>query len=605
MFTHTFERVAGMAFLALLGAHAFAGVTVTQNVGPGATSWPATPVARTVTDPNAQATVGESFGGGSNSYGQTFTMPAGSDRRLETIYLYVGGGTGTSGTTTLTLNLYNLGGRAAPNPSAYNPSSDLFGGGAGLAITYTTQANGLLRLDFTGNDRVLLRGGRMYALQVSGVAGTMPMNWLRSTSDTYSGGAAYRDRAWINGSNARDFALAVYGSVTNEPPTPNEANVNSAVSHQRIDGFGAGVVFLDAGLNPLTDGQMDQLYGTGPGQFGLTLIRVRVSPTGNYVDALESGRKAHDRGAKILATPWTPPAAMKTNNNTVGGSLLPSEYGNYVAHLNSFLATMAGYGAPVSVLSLQNEPDIAVTYESAFWTAEEFRIFSRDYAGAINAPVMMPESFRFDQAVSDPTLNDPAAAANVDYIGGHLYGTGVRDYPLARSLGKPIWMTEFLINDQSMAAAMSTAEQLNDTLTTGHMSAYIWWKTIGNANGLLDAAGVPQRRGYVMGQFSRFVRPGDVRVDVAANTGPLSISAFKDPASGRFAVVVVNNTTFSETQTINLWGMAASSVTPWITSAGQSLHQRPVVNVRNGAFTFEIPAQSVVTFAGTQRRRSW
>lgn len=597
---HAFKRIAGVFVSMMLGAPAFADVAVTQNIGPGATSWPATPVVSTVSNPNAQATVGESFGGGSNSYGQTFTMPVGADRRLDTIYLYVGGGTGTSGAAMLRVHLYNLGGRAAPNPNAYNPSSDLLGGGAGLAITYTTQANGLLRLDFTGNDRVMLRGGRMYALQVSGVGGTTPMNWLRSTSDTYSGGAAYRDRAWINGNNARDFALAVYGSVTNEPPSPNEARVDSSVSHQRMDGFGAGAVFLDAGLNPPSDAQMDQLYGTGSGQFGLTLIRVRVSPTGNYSDALESGRKAHVRGAKILATPWTPPASMKTNNNLVGGSLLPAEYGNFVAYLNSFLSTMANYGAPVSVISLQNEPDISVTYESAFWTAEEFRVFSRDYAGAINAPVMMPESFRFDQAVSNATLNDPAAAANIDYIGGHLYGAGIRDYPLARALGKPIWMTEFLINDQSIASALATAEQINDTLTTGNMSAYIWWKTIGNANGLLDASGAPQRRGYVMGQFSRFVRPGDLRVDVASNTGPLSLSAFKDPASGRFAVVAVNNTTFAETQTITLNGIVTSSVTPWITSATQSLQPQAAITVSNGAFTFEIPAQSVVTFAGTQ-----
>ena len=124
--------------------------------------------------------------------------------------------------------------------------------------------------------------------------------------------------------------------------------------------------------------------------------------------------------------------------------------------------------------------------------------------------------------------------------------------------------------------------------------------TMNAANGLLDAAGVPQRRGYVMGQFSRFVRPGDLRVDVTTNTGPLSISAFKDPASGRFAVVTVNNTTFAETQTISLSGIAVSSVTPWITSASQSLQQQSAVNVSNGSFTFEIPAQSVVTFAGTQ-----
>ena len=586
--------------LIMAGTSVFAGVTVTQNVGLGATSWPATPIVSTVGNPSAQATVGENFtgGGGATSYGQTFTVPPGNDYKLQTIYLYAGGGAGTTATATITLNLYYLGGRIAPNPNNYGIGVDLFGSGSGLPITYTAQTNGLLRLDFTGSDQVVLRGGRMYAFGISGISGTSPINWFRSTSDTYAGGAAYRNRAWINGNNARDFALAVYGDVTNEPPAPSACTVNASISHQQIDGFGAGVVFLDAGLDPLTDGQMDTLYGAGPGQFGLSLIRVRISPTGNWSDALVNGQKAYARGAKILATPWTPPAAMKDNNNIVGGSLLPSEYGNYVTHLNSFASAMAANGSPVAVISLQNEPDITVTYESALWTAAQFRTFCRDYAGALNAPVMMPESFRFDQAVSNPTLNDPVAAANVDYIGGHLYGAGVSDYPLARSLGKHIWMTEYLVNEQTIAAAINTAEQISDCLTVGNMSAYIWWKTIGNANGLLNAAGVPQRRGFVMGQFSRFVRPGDLRIDVSANTSPLGISAFKDPITGRFAIVVVNNTTLSETQKFNLGGITTSTATPWVTSASQSLEQQAPVAVSAGTFTSEIPSLSVVTFVG-------
>jgi O-glycosyl hydrolase/cytoskeletal protein CcmA (bactofilin family) len=586
--------------LLLAGARAFAGVTVTQNVGPGATSWPATPIISTLSNPSAQATVGESFtgGGGATSYGQTFTIPQGSDYKLQTIYLYVGGGSGTTDAAILTLNLYYLGARLAPNPNSYSPGADLLGLGQGLPITYTPQANGLIRLDFTDSDQVVLRAGRMYAFGISGASGTSPVNWFRSISDTYAGGAAYRNRAWINGTNARDFALAVYGEVTNEPPAPSECAVNSSIMRQQIDGFGAGVVFLDAGLDPLADGQMDTLYGSGPGQFGLSLIRVRISPTGNWSDALGNGRKAYARGAKILATPWTPPAAMKSSNNIVGGSLLPSAYGDYVTYLNSFLDAMAANGSPVAVISLQNEPDVTVTYESASWTAAQFQTFCRDYAGAINAPVMMPESFQFNQAVSDPTLNDPAAAANVDYIGGHLYGAGVRDYPLAHSLGKHTWMTEYLVNDQTIATAIDTAAQISDCLTTGNMSAYIWWKTIGNANGLLDAAGAPQRRGFVMAQFSRFVRPGDFRIDVSANSGPLSISAFKDPVTGRFAIVAVNNTTLPETQKFNLGGITTSSVSPWVTSATQSLEQQSPLGMSGGAFTYEIPSLSVVTFTG-------
>ncbi|HEY6401087.1 MAG TPA: hypothetical protein VI479_06745, partial [Blastocatellia bacterium] len=439
MLSHTHRRatlhfILFTTVVLMAGARGFAGVTVTQNVGPGATSWPGAPIISTLSNPSAQATVGESFGG-ATSYGQTFTIPPGANYKLQTIYLYVGGGTGTTGAATITLNLYYLGARLAPNPNSYSPGVDLFGSGAGLPITYTPQPNGLIRLDFTGADQVVLRAGRMYAFGISGANGTSPMNWFRSISDTYVGGAAYRNRSWINGNNARDFALAVYGEVTNEQPAPSECAVNAGVLRQQIDGFGAGVVFLDAGLDPLTDAQMDTLYGMDPGQFGLSLIRVRISPTGNWNDALGNGRKAYARGAKILATPWTPPAAMKSNNNIVGGSLLPSAYGDYVGRLNSFLDAMSANGSPVSVISLQNEPDINVDYESALWTAAQFQTFCRDYAGAINAPVMMPESFQFNQAVSDPTLNDPAAAANVDFVGGHLYGAGVRDYPLARSLG--------------------------------------------------------------------------------------------------------------------------------------------------------------------------
>jgi rhamnogalacturonan endolyase len=101
-----------------------------------------------------------------------------------------------------------------------------------------------------------------------------------------------------------------------------------------------------------------------------------------------------------------------------------------------------------------------------------------------------------------------------------------------------------------------------------------------------------------MGQFSRFVRPGDFRIDVSANSGPLSISAFKDPVTGRFAIVVVNNTTLPETQKFNIGGINTSAVTPWVTSATQSLEGQSPAPVSNGAFTYEIPSLSVVTFTG-------
>ena len=75
-----------------------AGVVVSENIAPGATSWPGGPLVQTVINPAAQVAVGESFNavGGCTNYGQTFTMGP-TNGTLQTISLYAGGGTGSHG----------------------------------------------------------------------------------------------------------------------------------------------------------------------------------------------------------------------------------------------------------------------------------------------------------------------------------------------------------------------------------------------------------------------------------------------------------------------------------------------------------------------------
>jgi glucuronoarabinoxylan endo-1,4-beta-xylanase len=374
-------------------------------------------------------------------------------------------------------------------------------------------------------------------------------------------------------------------------------------AHQRIDGFGGGVVFLNpASLDPVTSANMDTLFLTNiPSQLGLTLIRIRIDSSTNWSNGLLDGSNAMVRGTRILATPWSPPAGMKSNNNIVGGSLLTSQYGNYANYLNGFAAFMKTNGAPLAAISIQNEPDASVTYESCVWTPTELQAFCHTNARAItNAPVLMPESESFNINYSDPTLNDPVAVTNVDLIGGHLYGvTTIQDYPNAHNQGKPTWMTEYLVNDQSIDAAIATAQQIHDCLTVGNMSAYIWWKCLGDANGLVNASGVPQIRGFVMAQFSRFVRPGFNRIGVTSDANATSISAYKDTNSLHFAIIAINtNSSTTVNQTFILTNFTAVSVTPWITSASQSLAVQSPVTVSNATFTYALAPQSIVTFVG-------
>ena len=395
-------------------------------------------------------------------------------------------------------------------------------------------------------------------------------------------------------------------TTTAAPPAHCEIVWND--NRQPIDGFGGGVVFLTD--STLTNTNADTLFlRNNANQLGLSLLRVRVAPNESWATsnaawsgALTEAQRAVSRGARVMATPWTPPASMKDNNSLIdGGHLLPERYADYASYLNKFATYLGSNGAPLAVISLQNEPDWPTDYESCLWTAAEFNTFCANNAGAITAaPLMMPESLRFSQSYSDATLDNPAAAANVDYIGGHLYGNPViTEYPKAHSLKKNTWMTEFLINDQTWPSAMVTAEEIHNCLATGNMSAYIWWKCLGDINGLVNASGVVQKRGFMMAQFSRFVRPGFVRIGTINQSPTTRITAFKNPANGEFAIVAINSGGGPVSQIFDLGSFAATSVTPWITSETQSLALQSPISVIGNSFQHLIPASSVVTYVGT------
>src|SRR5215467_5584832 len=157
--------------LLVTGLSAHGAVTVVQNSGPGATSWPPTPIISTMPNPssaNTTQTFTNVLAGTTNNpsnFSQTFTITS-TNYLLQSILIYAGGGTGTGVGTNITLNLYELGFQVAPNPTPYNRAGykdilggNLFGSGSGLPISYSNQANGILEFDFSGSDQVLLQNG--------------------------------------------------------------------------------------------------------------------------------------------------------------------------------------------------------------------------------------------------------------------------------------------------------------------------------------------------------------------------------------------------------------------------------------------------------------
>jgi len=498
-------------------------------------------------------------------------------------------------------------------PGGFADDSLFYGNGFGvknptLGLDWTL-VNGLAGVGFTTSSSAVTGGGtagsgvwKWVNVSLFAPGPTFTVTTTNLTQTFMIGGRenGLNIDSFVFGLSSFSYTVAnLDAGVDGTPPSAGVCNINWTNTLQRIDGFGGGVVFLDPGLDPLTDANMDTLYKTNTtSQLGLTLLRVRIDPTTNWSDAVSDAKKVTARGGRVMATPWTPPAVMKTNNNTIGGSLSATQFVNFASYLNFFAGNMKSNGVQLAAISIQNEPDFVPTYEGCAWSSNQFLSFFRTNAVAIsNAPVIMPESFFYSQAMSDLTLNDPVGVTNVSIVAGHLYGGTIADYPSAHNKGKPTWMTEYLLNDQTIDSAIATGQQINDCLTIGNMSAYIWWKCIGDANGLLNASGVPQKRGFVMAQFSRFVRPGFNRI-FSTNSGSILITAFRNTNTTAFVIVAINPTGFPLTPTINLKNFpAVASVTPWMTSPDVSLAVQPDVTVTNG-FTYTLPGLSAVTFVG-------
>jgi glucuronoarabinoxylan endo-1,4-beta-xylanase len=404
-------------------------------------------------------------------------------------------------------------------------------------------------------------------------------------------------------------------NTTNGACTVNWTNV-----FQPIDGFGAS----SAWEGSWTTNQADMFFSTNSGTgtsldgttnfafngIGLSLLRSRIAPDGTTVET-NIMQMAQARGARVWSTPWSPPAIYKSTNSVNGGSFVssPANYQGYANQLAGYVASMkTNYGINLYAVSVQNEPDESTTYESCLWTAQQFHDFvpylaaALTNAGVASTRIMLPEdaNWNYDFSLASTTMNDSNTAAQVGILAAHAYGATAT--PLNTS-GKPLWETEvstFDAFDGSISNGLYWASQIHSFLTVAQVNAWHYWWLIPyptDNESLVDTNGIPAKRMYVLGQYSRFVRPGYYLIGVS-NNGATYISAYKDPNSGCFAIVAINNNNWDFVQTFNLSGFTATNVTPWITSGSLSLAGQPTVGVTNSTFVYTLPAMSVVTFVG-------
>ena len=385
------------------------------------------------------------------------------------------------------------------------------------------------------------------------------------------------------------------------------ATVDFGTTYQTIRGFGGS----EAWMPQFSSALANALYGTGSGDLGLTILRLRIDPSSttggsNWATELANAKEAAALGATIIATPWTPPAAWKSSNSTVEGTLNTSEYAAYANYLNLFTAYLANGGVSLYAISMQNEPDANVTYESCVWTGASMDTWVANNASVLTTRLMMPESESFITSLSDPALDDADAVNHISIVAGHIYGTSPSYYTNAENKGKEVWETEHYLSPSgaqpTIGDAIAAAKEIHNSMTVGFYNAYLWWWVAdwnpgsGVTNyGLVDTNNNPTYFGYALAQFSKFVRPGAKRASATASpSAGVFVSAYAGSSSS--AIVAINSNGSAMSLPVTIANLSVGSVTPYETTSAGGLVQQSAVAVTNGSFTFTLPAQSIVTF---------
>jgi glucosylceramidase len=377
-------------------------------------------------------------------------------------------------------------------------------------------------------------------------------------------------------------------------PVPHEAlptiEIDDSRTFQPIEGFGfaltGGSAYLLAGLHAAERADLlQELFGLTEASVGLSCLRLSIG-------ASDLGRKdfsywglrrgaadpdlarfnlcAGDRevvpvlqeilainpAVKIIASPWSAPPWMKTNDRYVAGHLKPECYAEYARYFVKYVETMRLHGIHVSAVTPQNEPLNARNEPSMVMTATEQADFIKGYLGPeLRKGAPDTEILCWDHNCDVPAypltvLGDAEARAYIAGVAWHLYNGAPETMSEVRAQypAQKVYFTEQWVSakDDFMGALRwHTKNIIIGTLRNWSRTALEWnlasdpryafhtrLGAVGALGGVTIGTTMKQRRGtggapdsfaigatiernpgyYLMAHSARFIRPGAVRV---------------------------------------------------------------------------------------------
>jgi len=279
----------------------------------------------------------------------------------------------------------------------------------------------------------------------------------------------------------------------------------------------------------------------------------------------------------LFASPWSPPAWMKSNNDILhGGKLKPDFYQSWANYYTKFIKTYEKEGIPIWGISIQNEPMATQTWESCIYTADEEKDFLKNFLGPTmhkeglaDKKIIMWDHNRdliYQRAVT--YFNDPDVSKYAWGIGFHWY----EDW----SGGEQMFSNLKKVNDAFPDKPLLFTEGCNGPFNMQQINDWKWGERYGKSmindfnggavgwtdwNVLLDETGGPNhvqnfcyapvhadtKTGqliymnsyYYIGHFSKFIKPGAKRIVSSPSRSQLLTTAFKNE-DGTVVVVVMN-----------------------------------------------------------------
>lgn len=402
---------------------------------------------------------------------------------------------------------------------------------------------------------------------------------------------------------------------TSVPASASVIDVNDAQRFQTIDGFGyaltGGSAQLLMRMTPAKRAAiLHELFATDASKIGVSYLRISIGssdmndhvfsyddlPSGQVDPSLEKFSIDPDRAdvipvldqilainpkIKLLASPWSAPAWMKTSDNSKAGELQRQYYPAYAAYFVKYLSAMKQQGIDIDAITIQNEPLNEKNTPSMKMEAADEAEFIRDHLGpALAKASLSTKIILYDHNCDRPDypltiLEDSAANRYVDGSGFHLYGgtidalTKVHDaFPT-----KNLYFTEQMVVDQKDGTATTNIARPVQEIIIGATRNWsrnvLLWNLAADPknnphtnNGgctscqgaiTIDGDVVTRNRAYyALAHASKFVRPGSIRI-TSTEPDRLPNVAFRAP-NGKFVIIVANNDASSATFSIRFQG---------------------------------------------------